>query len=91
MTVFNMFKSKNIDELAEWLDTYGAHDTSPWILWFDSNFCRQCNEESFYDEESGVETICCWCEYHNKCKFFDYMDSIPDCRQVVKMWLESEV
>jgi hypothetical protein len=22
--------------------------------------------------------------------FFEYMDKIPDCRQVAKMWLESE-
>lgn len=91
MTVFDIFKSKNIDELAEWLDEHIMPDAAPWIKWFDSLFCKQCEEESFYDEESGVETICVWCEYHGKCKFFEHLDNIPDGKQVAKMWLESEV
>lgn len=91
MTIFDVFKSKNIDELSEWLDEHIMPDAAPWIKWFDSKFCKQCKEESFYDEESGVETICMWCEYYDKCKFFEHLGNIPDCKQVAKMWLESEV
>lgn len=90
MRIFDNFKSKNIDELAEWLDEYGAFDSSPWMRWFDFHYCQHCYEESFYDEESGVETICCWCEYYKKCKFFEHMDETPDSKQIAKMWLESE-
>lgn len=81
MKVFDDIKSKNIDELAEWLDKYGAFDNSPWIKWFDENYCSRCEPESEYG----------WCELNGKCKFFEDMDDIPCCEQMVKLWLESEI
>ena len=31
-----------------------------------------------------------WCELNGKCKFFKDMDDIPDVKQIIKMWLESD-
>ena len=90
MTIFESIKSKNIDELTERIDEYGMYDCSPWIDWFDSTYCQQCSEESFYDEESDVETVCTYCEYYNKCRFFEHMDEVPDSKQIIKMWLKLE-
>ena len=39
MTVFESIPFKDIDKLAEWLDKHSGDD-SPWILWFDKNYCR---------------------------------------------------
>ena len=90
MTKFESIKSKNIDELAAWLDEYGAFDTAPWMYWFDENFCRCCEEDEFYDVDKDIITVCTYCEYSGKCRFFSDMDEAPHGKQIVKMWLESE-
>lgn len=91
MTVFENMKAKNIDELAEWLDEYGATDGSPWHDWFENKYCNHCEPifvkgDDFYrDMEYG------WCELNcDKCKFFQDMKEIPWGKQLIKMWLESE-
>ena len=84
MTVFESIKSKDIDELVKWIDKHTTIDNSPYITWWDNNYCNKCMVEIKDGHEYG------WCELHNKCKYFQDMDSIPSCEQVIKMWLESE-
>ena len=91
MTVFDNFKSKNIDELVEWLNEYGQFDASPWMYWWDKNYCQQCEEDSFYDADRNWETICAYCEYSGKCRFFPDMNEVPSVKQIIKMWLEGEI
>jgi hypothetical protein len=91
MTKFESIKSKNIDEFAEWLDKYGAYDGSEWCEWFDKNYCRKCESEYVYVEMFKNEQPCAWCELHNKCKFFEGVNDIPDNKQIIKMWLETEI
>ena len=38
MTVFESFKTKNIDELAEWLSEHCMFDTAPWWNFWDENY-----------------------------------------------------
>ena len=85
MTVFESFKFKSIDELTEWLDKYGLFDNSPWIIYFDKNYCKKC-DGVFYDGDEYA-----WCELNdNKCRFFQDMDSILNNKEIIKIWLESE-
>lgn len=87
MVVFDNLKSKNIDELAKWLDKHCYHDSAPWMIWFDKNYCKRCEgipNESF----PWVEYA--YCEVHKKCKFFPEMQEAPSCEQIVRLWLESE-
>jgi hypothetical protein len=88
MTVFEDITSKNIDEFAKWLNENGS-DNSPWILWFDEKYCRKCKGVPINESEPWKK--CAWCELHNKCRFFADIESVPDCLQIAKMWLESEV
>lgn len=90
MTIFENIKSKNIDEFAEWLDKYGMFDNSPWMNWWDKNYCKNCEHETARLVDTGREMEFAWCELHDKCKFFQNMDSIPDNKQIIKMWLETE-
>ena len=91
MKVIDKLKSKNIDEFAAWLDEHCWIDNAPWIQWFDNTYCDKCPSEIGKYEDSNVEIEFCWCEVNdNKCKFFPDMDSTPDSKQVIKMWLESE-
>ena len=87
MKVFDNLKSKNIDELAEWLDEYCWHDNAPWMTWFDNKYCKNCEGVSIDGSAYGDYA---YCELHKKCKFFPELDEAPNCFQIVKMWLESE-
>ena len=90
MKIFDTIKNKNIDEFAEWLDRYGQYDGSVWDEWFAGNYCRKCESESVYVEAFNRKCECSWCELHNKCKFFQDKEDVPDSKQIIKMWLESE-
>lgn len=90
MTAFQNFKSMTIDELAEWLDKYGDFDAAPWMEWFDKNYCNKCEGVNVTNGMYHTYEYA-WCELHNKCKFFQDMNDVPDSKQTVKMWLESEV
>lgn len=97
MTVFESFKTKNVDEIAEWLDKNGIYDGSPWMHWWDKNYCSKCETVIDYvPDDEGEETWhigmeCAWCELHDKCRFFQDMDDMPDNKQIIKLWLESEI
>ena len=96
MTVFEKFKSMNIDEFTEWIDKYGAHD-SPWVEWFEKTYCYNCPSEQGYMTDNAGEyewSVPCeygWCELNDfKCKFFPDMEEAPDNKDMIKLWLKSE-
>ena len=101
MTIFESITSKNIDELAKWIDKYVAFDDSPWMKWWDENYCQKCEKVAMPREEyarivgwdcsdfrGGI--VCGYCEVNGKCRYFQNMDDIPDNEDVIKMWLETE-
>ena len=90
MRVYDEFMSKNIDELADWLDKYGDFDLSLWSKWWDKNYCSKC-EPVITDKPTAYwDAEYAWCELNGKCKYFQHMKDVPDNKQVIKMWLESE-
>lgn len=91
MKRIDKFKSMNIYELINWLDEYVAFDTAPWMTWYDQTYCKECYAEIIKDEKSLREHECAWCELHGKCKYFQYLEETPDAKQILKLWLESEV
>jgi hypothetical protein len=90
MAIFDDIKYKNVDEFAEWLDKYGIYDNSPWMKWWDDNYCNKCKPETTYVQEFNKVCSCAWCEINNKCKYFQEFNEIPDSKHIIKMWLESE-
>lgn len=92
MTIYEMFKNKTVDELAEWFDEHCMFDNSPWILWWDENYCKKCETEFCYVESVEKELEFAWCELNNdRCRFFQNMDEMPDNKQIIKMWLNSDI
>lgn len=89
MTVFDSIKNKNIDELAEWLDKHCNFDSAPWWKHWDENYCNKCEAVVFSDDE-GDETKFAYCEHYGNCRFFKEMEDMPDNKQTIKLWLESE-
>lgn len=91
-TQFDRFKPMNINELAEWIDKNGQFDGSPWMKWFDENYCSRCQPIMCKYEDSTYEFPCSWCELNDKkCKFFPELGEAPDNKKIIKMWLETEV
>lgn len=101
MTKFESIKSKNIDELAEWIDTYVIFDDSLWMKWWDENYCQKCEVVAMPREEyarivgwghsdyrGGI--VCGYCEVNGKCRYFQDMDNVPNNKEIIKMWLETE-
>lgn len=91
MTVFEKIKSKNIDELAEWFNEYCDFDSAPWWEYWDENYCNKCEPITTGTNVFGYLLECASCEIIGKCKFFQDIKDIPDSKQVIKMWLESEL
>ena len=92
MNNFEKLKQMDIDQAAEWLDKHGQFDSSPWMKWFDSTYCQNCETVETRLEDFDKDVVCAWCEVHDdKCKFFPDQSEAPEGRQIVKLWLESEV
>lgn len=93
MTVFEVIKSMSVDELAEWLDKHGMFDGSPWMNWFDKNYCLKCESEFAYvpnlygDRKAEFG----YCELHGCCRYFKDEKEVPDNKRIIRMWLETEV
>lgn len=90
MTIFDGFKSMNIDEFAEWMNKYWDSDNAPWWGWWDEKYCQNCEPEIGHYENCDRDMEFGWCELHGKCRFFQEMDDIPDSKQTIKMWLERD-
>lgn len=87
MNNFEYIKSLSIDKLAEWFDQHIELDGTPWATWFDETYCSKCEPEIGTITDTGREIKLAWCEIYYKCRFIDF---IPDGKQIVKLWLESE-
>lgn len=42
MTNFEKLKSMNEEEISEFLDNIVSIDDSPWIVWFNKKYCKNC-------------------------------------------------
>ena len=92
MNIYEKFKSMTIEELTDWIDKYGQFDNSPWIKWFDKTYCKNCESIKRHSKQYGynTETSYAYCELHDNCKFFPDIEYIPDNKDIIKMWLETE-
>ena len=91
MTNFEKFKSMSIDEFAEWIDRYGEFDGSPWLDWWNVNYCNDCESEFITFVDTGKKAECAWCEVYDKCKYFKELQGLPNDKQIIKMWLKTEI
>ena len=91
MTKFEELKNMNIDEFSSWLDEHGKFDGSPWIKWWDETYCQKCESIIAKLPEWNVKREFAWCEIEHKCRFFPELDNVPDNKEIIKRWLETEV
>lgn len=89
MTNLEYIKSLSTDEFAAWLEQIESWDDNPWINWWNITYCKNCESEKGTLVDSGVEIELAWCELHDKCRFFKDKDKIPDCKEIIKLWLNN--
>ena len=85
----------SIKEFSEWLDKYGSFDGSPWMDWFSTKYCNNCEDILVkYVNNSGEgfckEFPCSYCELNKKCRFFQDLEETPNNKDTIEMWLENE-
>ena len=92
MTNFENIKAMSINELAALLCQLDeGYCYTPWIDWFDNNYCKKCEPIREYVEHLNRELDFSWCELNDRCKFFSDLGDVPDCECMARLWLESEV
>ncbi len=96
MNNFEKLKSMTVSELADWLDKYGQFEGSPWIEWFDKNYCKKCEPiKCKVDEKNaffpGHTVDCAYCELEHKCKYFPELKEVPDDKTIIEMWLNRSI
>lgn len=90
-TKFKAFKRMTLDQFAEWLNKFGQFDKSPWMEWWDRTYCKHCDPIMCKYSDYAIEFPCSWCELNdNKCKFFPKLEDMPDNKEIIKMWLQTE-
>lgn len=93
MTNYERLKSLPIDELANWLDQYGAFDTAPWNIYFSHKYCDNCEPIEKKIEGLGFHgepVLCTYCEINDKCIYFPNIEKTPNNLGVIKLWLNAE-
>ena len=86
---YEKLKSMSIEDLSEWLDKYVSYDDSPWCDWFDQKYCKNCEEIMCKSPDDCREFPCAYCEIYYNCRFFQDKEDVPDSKEIIKMWLES--
>lgn len=91
MNNYERIRAMTIDDLAEYLSDKWSHYDDPSMEWWNDNHCSKCESVSVYVEHLGRNLDFAWCELNdNKCKFYLELDGLPNSKEVMKMWLESE-
>lgn len=91
MTNLDRIKSFTAQEMAEWINSNDTWEYSEWTKWWDENYCKKCPPIKGKLKDTGKDIECCYCELENHCKFFPDKKDIPDCNEIIKMWLNQPV
>lgn len=91
MTLFESIKAQNIDELVDWIDKYCTFDNALHWKWWDENYCNKCESITTGTNVFGYPQKYAYCELNHNCRYFKDMKNTPDNKQIIKMWLESEI
>lgn len=78
------------DELIEFFDNLDSFETSPYMSWWDKNYCSNCPAILCRYEDSNRDIPCSFCELENYCTFFPEIDHIPDSKDMLRLWLNQE-
>lgn len=100
MTHFEkIFKDATPESIAEFLDCNGMWDNSPWLNWWDKQYCSKCDTVELTNCQAkellgiespfeGVNLVGSFCEVYKKCRYTD--DHEPTSKEIIEAWLNSQ-
>ena len=91
MTNFEKLKSMNEKEISEFLDSIVSIDDNPWVVWFYKKYCDNCETIRLKTLDPNARYDYAYCELNENCRYFKNKDDIPDNKEMIELWLESEV
>lgn len=99
MTNFEKITTEmDMDDLTDFLNSIDCIENAPWNKWFNENYCN--SEKCPAIEAKCLNGSTCqfaYCELNKKkngngkCCFFPDKDILGGYRDVIKLWLESDV
>ena len=90
MTNFEKLKSMNEEEISEFLDSIIGIDDTPWIVWFNKRYCKNCETIRSCARIPDIYYDSTYCEVNGNCRYFQDKDDVPDNKEMIELWLESE-
>lgn len=78
------------EDLAKFLNSYSGIEDSPWVKWWDKNYCLNCESITTFVPYLDSESECAYCELNKNCRFFPDKEDAPSLEEIIQMWLESE-
>ena len=88
MNNFEYLKSFSLEAFAAWLDEYGQFEGSPWLTYFNENYCDKCVPIKCKYTDSEHEVWCSYCEVEKHCRFFPELKEAPNNLEIIKLWLK---
>lgn len=90
MTNFEKLKSMNEKEISKFLDSIVSIDDNPWVVWFYKKYCDNCETIRLNTLDPNAHCDYTYCELNKNCRYFQNKDDIPDNKEMIELWLESE-
>ena len=91
MTNFEKLKSMNEKEISEFLDSIVSIDDNPQVVWFYKKYCDNCETIRLNTLDPNARCDYAYCELNENCRYFQNKDDIFDNKEMIELWLESEV
>lgn len=100
MTNFeNITIEMDLEDIADFLNSIESIEDAPWNKWFNTKYCNsgKCPTLTCKYDDSDRTCECAYCELTKKknsegvCCFFSDKDILGSGKDVVRLWLRSEV
>lgn len=100
MTNFEKITTEmDMDDLTNFLNSIDCIENAPWNKWFNTKYCNseKCPTITCKYANTDRTCECAYCELNKKesgegeCCFFPDKDILGGYRDVIKLWLESDV
>lgn len=89
----------DMDDLTDLFNSIDSIENAPWNKWFIKNYCNseKCPAIPCKYDDTDITYECSYCELNRKkngegeCCFFPDKSILGSDRDVIKLWLESDV
>lgn len=86
MNNYDVITEMSLEELAIWLGKIDSWEDTPWVKWWDKNYCSNC-KPLVTPIRPDIEHS--FCELKHHCKFASSKKELTDV-DIITTWLEAQ-